>query len=363
LVAQAGGRNSLIYFIHGPDRLLAREAAQAITFELDPDGANTSSLDGRETTPDRVIAAIGTVSFFGGARVVVVSDLLGRSGRDTVTDDSSKNDQDRLPKSQPWIASLVAAVPDEHCLIFIEPAMTSVPAALKSAAPGLKIIAADPPRGAALVAWIEAAASRAGTHIDRRVAQLIAETLFPQTWDRKPNNPRYDRPPDMALLTQEIDKLAMAAHPGSITADLVRSLVPGGPDQRVFRFLDAAVNGDLRAATGEMERLAAAGEEPAMLLAQTLGQIELAVIARAAGTRDAATVSRDMGSIAASRLSAVMASTRRRSSGARSPVETGVLADRRLKTGKVRRPEDALHDLMLALAEDAPSDRNTGRSK
>ena len=31
----------VIYFIHGPDRLLAREAALAIATELDPDGSNT----------------------------------------------------------------------------------------------------------------------------------------------------------------------------------------------------------------------------------------------------------------------------------------------------------------------------------
>ncbi len=38
----ARGQHRVIYFIHGPDRLLAREAALAIAAELDPDGSNTS---------------------------------------------------------------------------------------------------------------------------------------------------------------------------------------------------------------------------------------------------------------------------------------------------------------------------------
>ena len=124
------------------------------------------------------------------------------------------------------------------------------------------------------LAWIESAALGAESRIDRRTAQRLAETLYPQTWQRKPSNTRYDRPPDLALLETEIEKLALAAHPGSITIDHISLLTPSVPDQRVFRFLDAALMGDLRAGLDELERLIAGGEEPAMLLAQLLSQME-----------------------------------------------------------------------------------------
>src|SRR5687768_7574130 len=78
-----GDRTAVIYLIHGPDRLLARESAVAIAARVDPDGSNTTWLDGRETPLDRVITAIGSASFFGMPRVVVVSDLLSRSPRET----------------------------------------------------------------------------------------------------------------------------------------------------------------------------------------------------------------------------------------------------------------------------------------
>ena len=48
------------------------------------------------------------------------------------------------------------------------------------------------------------------------------------------------------------------------------------PDQRLFRFVDAVVGRNLRSALVELERLEAGGEEPAQLLAQALGQVELA---------------------------------------------------------------------------------------
>lgn len=334
----------------------------AVSAEIDPDGANTSWIDGREARADSLISAVGAASLFGAPRVVIVADHLNRSNREAQGGDSLPADEDRPSPAQSGLKSLLAAVPEQNCLILFEPGLTAAPAAVKSAAPPVTIIAGEPPRGVALVAWIEDAVRQAGARIDRRSAQALAETLFPQTWDRKPANPRFDRPPDMSLLTQEIEKLALAAHPEPITATHLLELVPGGPDQRVFRFLDAALGGDIRSAMTELERLADAGEEPAMILAQTLGQVELSAVAAAAGRRDAGSVARDLGTITPARMSAVMASARRGGLPADGAIESGVAIDRSLKTGRIRRPDDALRDLVLAFGS-ASSARTTGHSR
>jgi DNA polymerase III delta subunit len=342
----------VIYFIHGPDRLLAREAALTIAGNLDTDGSNTSWLDGREVSFADVASCVGAASFFNSPRLVVVTDLLARTGRDTDSAQSTDGTEERHGRGRAEIESLVSAVPESHHLIFLEPSLSSVPTAFKNAAAGAKVIAGEPPRGSALVAWIEAAAMQAESRIDGRTAHRLAETLYPQSWDRKPSNPRYDRPPDLTLLTAEIGKLALAAYPGPITVDLVATMTPGAPDPRVFQFLDAALAGDLRQGVDKLERLIAGGEEPAMLLAQLLGQIELATVTAAAGSKNVDAVARDLGTVAPGRLSAVIAATRR------APLEAhfaaiGTLADRNLKTGRVRNPEDALRDLLLALAAPA----------
>jgi hypothetical protein len=62
--------------------------------------------------------------------------------------------------------------------------------------------------------------------------------------------------------------------------------------------------------------------------------------------------------VAAGRLSAVMAATRRRAPQTAHFVATGARTDRNLKTGRVRKPEDALRDLVLALAAPAPGGPN-----
>jgi len=351
----------VIYFIHGPDRLLAREAALNIASNLDPDGSNSSWIDGREVSFADVASAIGSASLFSSPRVVAVSDLFGRAGRDS-DNVQSAGDAERPGRGRVEIESLVLAVPESHHLILFEPSLSSVPAAFKKAAPAAKVIAGEPPRGSALVAWIEAAAIHAECRIDARAAQRLAETLYPESWGRTPTNPRYDRPPDLALLKAEIEKLALAAFPGPITLDDVATMTPGAPDQRVFQFLDAALAGDLRPGVEKLDRLIAGGEEPAMLLAQLLGQIELTTVAAAAGGKNADVVARDLGTVAPGRLSAVMAATRRRALRGTYFVETSARADRNLKTGRVRKPEDALHDLVLALASPSPegSSDNSG---
>jgi len=354
------GPQRVIYFIHGPDRLLAREAALAITADFDPSGSNTIWVDGRESSFAVVAAAVGAASFFDSPRVVIVTDLLARSSRASESGEPTSGSEERAGRGRTEFEALVSAVPDSHHLIILEPSLTSVPAVLKTAAPDVRVIAGEPPRGPALIAWIESAALEAGSCIDRRTAQRLAEVLYPQTWDRKSSNPRYDRPPDTALLKAEIEKLALAAHPGSITVDHIALLTPSVPDQRVFRFLDSALAGDMRSGLDELKRLIAGGEEPAMLLAQLLGQIELAMVATAAGGKNADAVARDLGAIAPGRMSSVMAMTRRHGFRVPSTAATGVLADRNLKTGRVRKPEDALRDLVLALATSMPEQSRRG---
>ena len=143
----------MIYFIHGPDRLLARQAAQRIIDQVDPEGANTSWFDGRDTTYESLIAMVGTVSFFGGPRVVVVSDLISRAGPGKAGDDADRFDGGRPAKNSGALVSLLAAVPEDHHLVLLEPSMTAAPAALKSGSK-VKVISAEPPRGAALLGWI-----------------------------------------------------------------------------------------------------------------------------------------------------------------------------------------------------------------
>ena len=204
----------MIVFVHGPDATLARDLARAAAVEADPSGENTSWLDGREVTLQQIIGAVGTISFFGGRRVVVVSDFLAKSG----------GEGERANRANAHIAPLVSAVPDGSTLILIEPSLSSPPAALKSAVPQLRVLSGAPPRGPRLLEWIAKAAQEADSRMDRAATQALAEALFPGTWQNEPRNPRYDRPPDLGYLRTTIETLALAAYPDPITVQDVAAL-------------------------------------------------------------------------------------------------------------------------------------------
>ncbi|MCA9878537.1 MAG: hypothetical protein KC442_12170 [Thermomicrobiales bacterium] len=330
----------MIIFVHGPDATLARDLARRAAVDADPSGDNTSWLDGKEVTVQQIIGAVSTISFFGGGRVVVVSDFLAKSG----------SEGERGAKANAQITSLVSAVPDGSTLILLEPSLSSPPAALKAAVPQVRVLSGAPPRGPRLLEWIAQAAQEADSRIDRQAAQALANALFPGTWQSEPKNPRYDRPPDLGYLRTTIETLALAAYPDPITVQDVAALVAREPDQRIFRFLDAMLAGDLTGATREMENLERGGEEPGMVLAQALGQVELVTAIAAAGNRDTHAIAKDLGSVTPSRVSALAGAGRRESQRRTSAAVIATDVDRKLKTGKLRKPEEALAALVATLS-------------
>jgi len=338
----------MIYFVHGPDRFLARAAATGLVQNVDPTGANTSWLDGKEVTLDRLIAEIGTVSFFGDPRIVVVSEFIARSERSIASSPRGSRKKSQ-PAKKSDLETLLQSVPDNHVLVLLEPGLASLPAALKPFAQDIELVAGEAPRGDALIAWIEHTAGELKSSIDRRSAARLAQSLFPQSWQRKSSNPRFDLPPDMGQLRQELERLSLAAHPDAIDEALIEATVSQGPQHRLFGFIDAAVSGKLPQATGELDRLLTAGEDPAMILAQVLGQIELLAIAKAASGRHADSIAAELGAVSASRISAVQATSRTIANMAE-VLEIALGIDRRLKTGRIRQPQEALHLLVSELA-------------
>jgi DNA polymerase III delta subunit len=177
---------------------------------------------------------------------------------------------------------------------------------------------------------------------------MIGSRLYPQTWQQNANNPRYDVPPDLDRLTQEIEKLAVAALPGSITTEYVERLVATVADDQVFRFTDALARRQSKAAVAELGKLLAAGEVPYAIVAQAMQQAELAVVAEdIGGGKDAVAVGRDLGLSNPARMSGIASSRRGLPRGsARADLEHALEIDRQVKRGGLRQPEDALYSLI-----------------
>lgn len=337
----------MIAVVLGPDALLARETAARLAADRDPGGENTSRYDGREATVAQLAAAVGSAGFFGG-QVFVVTDLLARATKGAAGEGDGG---EAAPKGSIDLKPLLAGVAPANTLILVDATLASVPAAAKRLLPAeAQVLTNEPPRGAGLIAWLEQEAKHAGGRIERAAAQSLVESLFPQTWRAKPSNPRFDRPPDLVALRNEIAKLVLAADPAPVSVRHVHELSASVPEERLFAFLDAAMAGELGSAVAELDRLLVAGEEPAKLAAQLQQQAELAVIAAAAGGREATTVGRDLGLANPARMSGVASGVRRARRDPRRALRSALANDRALKAGRLRHPADALVDLVVSLA-------------
>jgi DNA polymerase III delta subunit len=330
----------MITIILGPDAALARATARDLAHQRDPDGQNTTTMDGKAVSVHDVLMAAASIGFFSQGRTIVVEDLIARHAKGA----GKGGEAD-------W-AALFSAVPAETSLILLDASVLTLPAAVKKALPdGAQVVASDPPRGRDLVEWIVRRARAQGGAIDNRTAQLLASTLYPASWSQKGRNPAFDRPPDMDALGNEVDKLVIAAHPGPVTGEHISALVAAGDNDQIFAFIDAASAGNLQRALPELDRLLAAGEDPHKILSQLCGSVELAAVMSEAGRRDPAEVGRELKLSNPARMSAVARTVREQPRGL-APRAARVLreTDRKMKTGELRDPVDALYAALAGIA-------------
>ena len=332
----------MISVILGPDYAMARARMKEICTKRDPSGESTSILDGKSVSIRQVITDISSIGFFSAGRVVVVEGLIERLGKQGSKDGGNTPD---------W-PGLFNSVPEASTLILLDPAMASLPAAVKKALPASATVdVSAPPRGPRLIQWIQHMAKKHGAEMDQNTARYLAESLYPQTWANAPRNPAYDRPPDMEALTNEIAKLALAAYPDGISQHLVAGMVDRGSDDRIFTFLDAAAAGNIAVAVVELEKLIEAGEDPAKLLAQLSQNIELGAVIASSGRRNPADVGKAIGLSNPARMSAIQRGLQGQPTTATlQRVTLAADADRRMKHGELRDPLDTLMDTMLAIA-------------
>jgi DNA polymerase-3 subunit delta len=350
----------VIALVHGPDAALARAAVTDLARTHDPDGQATSRLDGRTASLSEVIAQAASPGFFGRGRVVIVDGLMARASK---PGGGAEDDTDPTGGGALDLGPLFAATTPDNLLILVDPGLSSVPAAIRKVAPpDVRIVVGDPPRGAALVAWLQRQAATEGSALDAATARGLAERLYPLTWANRPNNPRFDVPPDLDRLGAEVAKLATAAHPGPIQRSHVDELVASGEEDQVFRFADAAARGALPEAVTELRKLLDAGEEPFAVIAQLYQQAELAAVLEvAAAGKDPQAVGRDLGLSNPGRMSAIAASRRAQVPGSASrAISAAIALDRQIKRGRLRDPLDALYGLVAMAAAANPSQSKRG---
>jgi DNA polymerase III delta subunit len=336
----------MLTLVTGPDAYLARAAVGRIRETHDADGFNTTTLDARSSSISEITAAVGTPGFFGTTRVVIVSDLMTIASKGAASEDVG----DALAKtgkfSVDWEA-LFGAIQPSNIAVFVDRDLSSVPAAVKRAAPSrADIVLGDPPRSAGLVAWMKDQAKESGSSIADMDARVLAELLSPGTWSAKPSNPAYDRPPDLDLFANEIAKLALAAHPEPIGRQTIATMSAAGQADRLFPLIDSVIASEGATAIRELAVAMSNGDDAGRIGAQLYQQIELIAAMDAAGKLDPAEAGRSLGLQNPNRMVNVSRGMRSMRGRPAHLLAEAVETERQLKTGVLRKPVDHIYAIV-----------------
>jgi DNA polymerase III delta subunit len=331
----------LLFVILGSDRALAKRALDRQLSELDPTGMDTDRIDAAGSSFDALYAAVTAAPFFGNQRVIVLTGLLAQA--------ASKGGRGTKAKSDSDISRLTAALPETTHLVLFDPDLAELSATLKKQLPdGVGISANEAPRGTALVELARRMAEENGSSLDSATARVILDRLFPAYWPQAPMNRAYDKPPSVEQLESEIAKLALASYPGPITAGIAMEMIPQRSEERIFPLLDAVIGGNQRAALIETENAWRAGEDAGRSMSQLYQQIELAVAAKSHGRpTDPQQAGRALGLANANRMRPVEQAAQRARVAPARQLALALEGDRKLKTGRIRNPDEGLVDLVV----------------
>ncbi len=341
----------MIAFVHGPDALLVRQQVRALCADLDPSGSNTTRVDGRATAPNQIATMVGTPAFLGMGRIVIVDDLFaGKRGSK-----ASDADDEKIPAPSKDALGIFSNVAPGNALIIVEPSLSSVPAAVKKVMPDIQVRTGIPPRGRELVSWVTSEATAAGSSIEEAAVTGLLTLLYPGTWQQAPSNPRYDVPPDLDRLQQEVRKLAAFAHPRPISKDDLAAMVPSSTQDQLFPFLGALFGGRVDESVRLLQQVLDNGDDHFRVLAQVMQQIELATPLEAATGASPESVGRDLAVPNPKRMAAIERSSR--THPATPMLNAALQADRDQKRGRLRNAEDALLAIMDAAGKQKRNQR------
>jgi len=331
----------LLFVILGSDRALAKQALNRQLAQLDPSGMDTDRIDAASNSFDALYAAVTAAPFFGTQRVIVLNGMLAQA--------SAKGGRGAKAKPDSAVSRLVAAIPETNNLILFDPDLAELSAALKKQLPaGFSVSVNEAPRGAALVELAQRMATENGSKLDNATARAVLDRLFPAYWPQAPMNRAFDKPPSVEQLETEIAKLALASYPDPISVEIATEMIPQRSEERIFPLLDAVIAGNQRGALIETDNATKAGEDAGRTMAQLYQQIELAVAAKANGRpTDPLQAGRALGLTNANRMRPVDKAAQQARVAPARQLRLALESDRKLKSGRVRNPDEGLVDLVV----------------
>lgn len=262
---------AMLYVLYGRDDFSLREELARIKGELDSDGmlsSNTDVLDGREVSPEQLMAICDTMPFLSAHRLVVVEGLLKRFDPPERPRRGARGARGGSAEAlERWqgLAEYVQRMPDTTTLVVVDEELSAqnnpLLKALRSAG---QVREFRPLRPGAVLQWILERAQNQGIDISPAAARLLADLVGNNLW----------------VLASELEKLAAYAQGRRIEGADVRALVSEARQVNIFAMVDAIVERRAAVALRLLRQLTTAGAEGSYLLAMVVRQYRFIIQAR-----------------------------------------------------------------------------------
>ncbi|MGD0205700.1 MAG: DNA polymerase III subunit delta [Dehalococcoidia bacterium] len=261
---------AMLYVLYGGDDFSLREELAHIKGELDSDGmlsTNTDVLDGREVSPEQLMAICDTMPFLSAHRLVVVEGLLKRFDRPERPRRGARAARGASTEAlERWrgLADHTQRMPDTTTLVLVDEEVSADNPLLKALRPAGQVREFRPLRPGAVLQWILERAQSLSIDISSAAARLLADLVGNNLW----------------VLASELDKLAAYAQGRRIEGADVRALVSEAHQVSIFAMVDAVVERRAAVALRVLRQLTTAEAEGGYLLAMVIRQYRLIIQAR-----------------------------------------------------------------------------------
>lgn len=257
----------MLYILYGENDFSLQEQLSELK-----GGADVQVLAAEKLTLGELLRIGGTLPFLAPRRLVIVEGLLSRF-----------EPRGQSLESSEWsnLAQHVTQLPPTTTLVLVDGKLSPANPLLRKLAPKARVKEFKLLRGTELQRWIHERITRLGSQISPRAARLLAELVGGNLW----------------ILSQELEKLCLAAQGRPIEEKDVLELVSYAKEANIFSLADAIVGRQLRRAFHLLQEFLSQGTAPAYLLYMITRQFRLVIQARELASRglSAREISQELG--------------------------------------------------------------------
>lgn len=255
----------MFHILYGQDDFSLNQAVEKIKAGLgDPQmlAVNTARLDGQKLTLSELRENCGAVPFLSSYRLVIVDGLLGKfelkPGKKRLSRRAVSKSTSGLGEWED-LASYIKQTPLTTVLILIDGTLSGNNSLMGKLSPLAQVKTFPLLRGKKLADWVRQRVTEESGSITPEALDLLAELIGGNLW----------------AMNNEILKLLLYAHGGTISEDDVRQLASYAQEANIFALADAIVEGQTEIAQRILHRCYQEGDPATYILTMVTRQFRL----------------------------------------------------------------------------------------